>query len=148
VAKAFAVRALLEEFSAPSVAFSLERGQDEAVGKSKLGGIPDLPQDFRWQTRDGEATDFLLQINLAQASALDQTGSLPKSGLLSFFYDLKEQPWGFDPKQLHGFLVHYTPDGVTLGSTPMPRPEFALDECQVNFRAGWPWTSHASACMS
>jgi uncharacterized protein YwqG len=130
------ISSLLGEFSAPSVAFSLERGQETAVGESKLGGMPDLPQDFRWPTTDGQAIDFLLQINLAQASALDQTRSLPKSGWLSFFYDLKEQPWGFDPKQLQGFRVCYTPRGVPLRSTPMPRKESALDECRINFRPG------------
>ncbi len=67
---------------------------------------------------------------------LDHTAQLPKSGLLSFFYDLKEQPWGFDPKQLNGFRVHYTPAGVALEPTTMPRHEFELNECQINFQAG------------
>lgn len=92
------ISSLLEEFSVPSVAFSLERGQDTQIGESKLGGIPDLPLDFQWPTYDRSPIDFLLQVNVTQASALDETGLLPKSGLLSFFYDLKEQPWGFDPQ--------------------------------------------------
>jgi uncharacterized protein YwqG len=100
------VAKLLEEFSAPSIAFSLHQGNG-AVGASKLGGVPDLPRNFQIPA-GSTAFDFLLQVNLSEASPLDQTPSLPKSGLLSFFYDLKEQPWGFDPKHLSGFHVHFT----------------------------------------
>ena len=102
------IASVLEEFSAPSVAFSLEPKSEIQVGQSKLGGAPDLPKEF--ELKSGPATiDFLLQINLAEASPFDQTESLPKSGLLSFFYDLKEQPWGYDPKQLNGFRIALPP---------------------------------------
>jgi uncharacterized protein YwqG len=80
--------------------------------------------------------DFLLQINLAEAYAFNQTASLPKSGLLSFFYDLKEQPWGYDPKKLGGFRVQYTPGGVPIVPTAMSPPDFALGEHRITFRTG------------
>lgn len=128
------IECLLEEYSAPSVAFSLNPGK-AGVGGSKLGGAPDLPGDFRFPPGSGPL-DFLLQINLAEASALDQTESLPKSGLLSFFYDLKEQHWGFDPKHLNGFLVCFTPSDVPLVPTAMARPKFVLDERRTSLRAG------------
>src|SRR5262245_11586982 len=126
---------LLEEFSAPSIAFSLESGNAGGVGDSKLGGAPDLPRDFQVPAGDAPI-DFLLQINLDEVSAVHHTGSLPKTGLLAFFYDLKEQPWGFDPKHLNGFRVYYTPASVPLLRTPLPRPEFVLNECRISFRAG------------
>ena len=129
------IASLLEEFSAPSVAFSLKSESAAQVGDSKLGGSPDLPKDFNLLSSHAPI-DFLLQINLAEASPLDQTGSLPKSGLLSFFYDLKEQPWGYDPKRLDGFLVHYAPADVPLVRTPMSRPDFVLEERRIALRPG------------
>lgn len=129
------IASLLEEFSAPSVTFSLKTESVAGEGGSKLGGAPDLPKDFGLPSSHAEI-DFLLQINLAEASPLDHSGSLPKSGLLSFFYDLKEQPWGYDPKRLNGFLVHYTPADVPLVRTPMPRTDFVLEECRIALRTG------------
>jgi len=126
---------VLEEFSAPSVAFSLEPERAAGVGDSKFGGAPDLPKDFEIQSGPAPI-DFLLQINLAEVFRLDQTESLPKAGLLSFFYDLKEQPWGYDPKHLNGFRVHYTPADVPLVRTPMTRPELVVEERRITFREG------------
>ena len=94
------IASLLEEFSAPAISFSLEPRKAAGVGESKLGGAPDLPMDFQFPI-GAAPIDFLLQINLEEVSPLDKTDSLPRSGLLSFFYDLAEQPWGFDPKQLN-----------------------------------------------
>lgn len=126
---------LLEEFAAPSVAFSLELGKATRIGASKLGGTPDLPRDFQMPPAE-TPLDFLLQIDLTDVSRLDQSALLPKAGLLSFFYDLQKQPWGFDPKDLDGFRIHYTPPGVPLVTTAMARSKFVLNECRVNFRAG------------
>jgi uncharacterized protein YwqG len=130
------VARLLEEFSAPSVAFSLDPGKAPAIGESRLGGSPDLAPNFQWPTNKGDPIDFLLQINLARAAPLDQTGSLPPSGLLSFFYDLEKQPWGFDPEDMLGFRVCFTPSGVSLHSMPVPRRSFALEQCFIYFRSG------------
>jgi len=126
---------MLEEFSAPSVAFALEPERAVGIGDSKFGGAPDLPKDFEIQS--GPASiDFLLQIDLAKVSQLDKTESLPKMGLLSFFYDLKEQPWGYDPKCLSGFRVFYIPAGVPVVRTAVSRPECALGERRITFRDG------------
>lgn len=129
------IASVLQEFSAPSIAFALEPESATGVGESKFGGAPDLPKDFEVQSGPGPV-DFLLQIDLAEVSALDQTELLPKSGLLSFFYDLKEQPWGFDPKCLNGFRVHHIPAGVPLMRTPMRRPECVLGERRITFQKG------------
>jgi uncharacterized protein YwqG len=87
------------------------------TGASKLGGVPDLPPDFRWPARreirrDIAAADpyskeipdteqpmaFICQIALAQLSDPERLDiPLPRSGLLSFFYDVVDGPWGFDP---------------------------------------------------
>lgn len=41
---------------------------------------------------------FLAQFNCAEIALLDRESLLPGTGLLSFFYELDSQCWGFDPK--------------------------------------------------
>jgi uncharacterized protein YwqG len=127
---------LLQEFSMPSVRFFLDPQQETAPGASKLGGTADLPRDFEWPHWNDTPLDFLLQINLAEAAVHDSSRHLPASGLLSFFYDLKEQPWGFDPKQLEGFRVCYTPVGNSLQPMPVPRKKFLLEQSAIHFEHG------------
>lgn len=79
-----------------------------AVGASKFGGRPDVPADFVWpvfetDTREDDQVKerplaFLAQFDCAQLAPLDPEGLLPKEGLLSFFYELESQRWGYDPK--------------------------------------------------
>ncbi|NNJ25646.1 hypothetical protein LzC2_17190 [Planctomycetes bacterium LzC2] len=141
---------LFEAAALPAVAFDLSpvgEGTPPDLGASKLGGTPDLPAGFEWPINtdpDGKnrPLDFLLQIDLAAvrpaAEAAGVAESLPSDGLLSFFYDLAEQPWGYDPAALNGFHVAYTPAGVPL--TPTFRPPCEDDEdqslilCRLTFR--------------
>lgn len=79
-----------------------------AVGASKFGGRPDVPADFIWpvfetDTREDDQVKerplaFLAQFDCAQLAPLDPEGLLPKEGVLSFFYELESQRWGYDPK--------------------------------------------------
>jgi hypothetical protein len=64
-----------------------------AIGRSKLGGHPDVPADFVWPTatRTGNGKSltaplaFLAQIRLADVARHDRDHLLPASGLLLFF---------------------------------------------------------------
>jgi uncharacterized protein YwqG len=47
---------------------------------------------------------------------------LPTSGLLTFFYDLENQPWGYDPQELDGHRVMLLDDNG-LVSTSLPARE-------------------------
>ena len=49
--------------------------------------------------------EFLLQIDLAELQRVAPSADLPQAGLLTFFYDVVGQPWGFDPAHLDGFRV-------------------------------------------
>lgn len=79
-----------------------------AVGASKFGGQPDVPADFVWpvfETKTAEDDQvrerplaFLAQFDCAQLAPLDPEGLLPQEGVLSFFYELDSQRWGYDPK--------------------------------------------------
>lgn len=64
------------------------RADELEVGTSKLGGYPDLPEDFYWPKQDGEYLQFIGQINLSQLEgAWKQDLLLPDTGYLYFFYD-------------------------------------------------------------
>lgn len=108
------------------------------VGASKLGGLPDVPAGFVWpRFESGNAylekrarpLSFMAQFALAEVSAFDRDGLLPREGLLSFFYDCDTQPWGFDPKDKGCARVFYFPPG-----TPLVRaapPEDLDDDFQI-----------------
>lgn len=63
---------------------------DGRHGTTRFGGIPDVPQDFRWPSlvwKNGETSPllFVAQIRLAEVATYDQNTLLPPSGMLSFF---------------------------------------------------------------
>jgi len=57
------------------------------IAASKVGGLPDLPRDLAWPASNGHPQAFVAQINLADAAGYGAVRALPRSGLLSFFYD-------------------------------------------------------------
>ena len=129
--------AVCDRFVVPCVSFSLEPVQGVIpVGTSNLGGAADLPAGFAWPANKSRPLDYLLQVDLAEASRHDSSGLLPRSGLLSFFYDLQEQPWGYDPKDLEGFCVVHTPPNTSLQHRTGPHPDYALQEFRLSFSAG------------
>jgi uncharacterized protein YwqG len=81
------------------------------VGASKLGGRPDLPPDLAWPERDGKPLGFLVQFNLAEIAPYDAEKVLPPSGMLYFFYDFLNQPWGLDPTDRGGWQVVFQAAG-------------------------------------
>ena len=62
---------------------------------------------------DDRPLSFMAQVNLADTSGLTN-GVLPATGLLSFFYDAVNQPWGFDPADSGGRAVRYWPANAAL----------------------------------
>ena len=66
------------------------------AGESKLFGNPDVWDGFIWPcvSENGAEYDlsFMCQISCEQASAFDESGMLPKTGMLYFFYDLDTMP--------------------------------------------------------
>jgi uncharacterized protein YwqG len=97
-----------------------------SIGDSKIGGNPDLPVDYPWPKWREKPMGFIGQFNLSSASASDLQGLLPKQGLLSFFYDLYEMPWGYDPKKLGYSRVEYFPSGTHFAQREVPDSEIRL----------------------
>lgn len=80
-----------------------------ALESSSFGGQPLMQSGEPWPRYQGRPLKFLAQINLGEAGALLPEG-LPKHGLLSFFYDQEEQPWGDDPSELGAGRILYSSD--------------------------------------
>jgi hypothetical protein len=62
---------------------------------------------------------FLGQINLAE---LPPVTPLPRSGLLSFFVDAAEAPWGDEENDRCGFRIFFTPANRFNALRPRPMP--------------------------
>jgi len=88
---------------------------------SGLGGVPDLPPDVAWPERDGKPLHFLGQINLAELPASDVR--IPRKGLLAFFFDVSEQPWGMDDEDGGSHKILFTADAEA--TVPMTAPPAA-----------------------
>lgn len=107
-----------------------EVDEEANICASKIGGRPAVPKDFEWPVYKGMGYDdvekerplaFLAQINLAEASKYDEEGVLPKTGILSFFYELMSMTWGFDPKDKGSARVYYFPNIEELELMDLPK---------------------------
>lgn len=125
---------VLSRYELPAVGFSLSTSPTPvSSGVSRFGGEPDFPVDGEWPSNRGRPLDFLLQVNLSEVSPFDGSALLPSSGLLSFFYDLQEQPWGFDPNDLGGFRVVFSPPTTRLAPREVPNAEYRWPEMGISF---------------
>ena len=95
-------------------------GAAPAPYTTRLGGLPETPAGFAWPRWKNRPLGFLAQIRCEEVAAADVSGLLPRTGMLYFFYDLVDQPWGFDPTERGFAAVVYAEGGPTLASTPMP----------------------------
>jgi uncharacterized protein YwqG len=106
---------------------------DLPLGASKIGGDPDLPAGYPWPAWKDQPQGFLAQFDLSAASACDLQGLLPRDGLLSFFYDLVDTPWGYDPAQQGYSHIAYFPAGTPLSRRESPDKEILLPCSPVIF---------------
>ncbi|CAN5217313.1 hypothetical protein BH09MYX1_BH09MYX1_09460 [soil metagenome] len=119
---------------------------DIPLGQSRFGGLPDLPEAVVWPRWDGyvdlaepelsrEAAtlSFVAQIDLATLD--DPTGLLPEAGLLSFFFDIVQMPWGYRSGHRGGGRVFYTEPSTPLVRRAAPvdlDPDAVLGSCMVS----------------
>jgi uncharacterized protein YwqG len=132
----------LRRHALPAIAFSLD---DERTTRSGFGGAPLAPADFEWPIYTPpprkyppavlkklgisapadpvpKPLDFLLQIDLADLRPFGAAAGIPARGLISFFYDTENQPWGFDPVHQGGFRVAMFDDEHLVALDPPHHP--------------------------
>ena len=91
----------------------------ERVGGHRLGGRPDLAPDVVWPMCGRLPLAFVGQVALAEVPVLPGS-MLPSDGLLSFFYDAVEQPWGDSPDDQGAWRLLWQPPGVALETRAFP----------------------------
>ena len=114
----------LQEAAAPCV-----RLVGAGMGRSRIGGLPDLADQFPWPMRNGRAMAFLAQIDLAELRAAQGPDWLPDRGLLFVFYDDEEGTWGFSPDDRGSWAVIHDPAAMAQAaerapSEPKPTAQF------------------------
>ncbi|HYL99351.1 MAG TPA: YwqG family protein [Blastocatellia bacterium] len=98
-----------------SVRASSAQGNELDLCESKIGGLPDLPDEQIWPAIDRRPLSFIAQINLSQLPKFAERGLLPSYGILSFFYDAVNQPWGLIAQDRGKWKVLYfdTSSGIS-----------------------------------
>lgn len=91
------------------------------VGRSRLGGQPDLPAGAQWPVWQDGPLAFIGQLALGDLKLMDPTGFFPTDGLLSFFFDPALTDPGTDPAHSGAVRVlHTPPQGPALAPRPTP----------------------------
>ena len=135
-------------------------GETLPAGSSKFGGRPDVPAGFVWPVFETKTLDddtvkprplaFLAQFDCARLAGLDPEGLLPRTGLLSFFYELGSQRWGYDPKDAGCARVFWF-DGEPLAPAEFPRDleeDFRLPELAAELLGGTDAPDFQDACLA
>jgi hypothetical protein len=102
-----------------------------ALGATRFGGLPDLPEGAVWPAAPGgERLRFLAQLDLADVARRGGASALPVEGLLSIFAgDLEGAPET-------GAVAMLTPAGTPLVRMTAPDGHEALKSVAVQFEAG------------
>ena len=127
----------------PSIRMKTERAKDEsiAVGESRIGGLPELPDGAAWPYWKGAPLAFLAQIRLADLVDSGEKTALPSTGQLLFFYDPHQSAGGFDPADAgSGKALYFNATRHLKRLTPPPTlPKGGrFESCRVQF--GFQWT--------
>lgn len=93
--------------------------KSDTESKSRLGGRPLVEsKHFSWPESNGNPMAFLAQIDLSEISVQVPYEWLNKKGLVLFFYDVLEMPWGFDPKDRGKWKVIFQENPGILADLP------------------------------
>ncbi len=107
------------------------------VGLSKLGGNPDVPEDFEWPFWDNRPLSFLLQVNLEDFIKFEKNPFTAESGMLYFFYDPLQEDWGAEFGKNEGAwrVIYIKEDKSNLIrlSNPSKIREYTFPTCLVSF---------------
>ncbi len=117
---------------APSVRLIPDPSQATDLGRSRIGGLPDLPAGFGWPVYEklpdplpnwapatwrqllGQPLAFLLQVNLTEIRPFDLDRRLPESGMLYFFYLNVVERFHLSPRPDEITFVLFTPEAQVL----------------------------------
>lgn len=111
--------AMMRVQATPSVAL---RASDDAVD-ARIGGAPDLAADIAWPRTADRPLAFIIQLDCATLRRAGAPDWLPDNGMLFFFYDLVDAPWGFDPADRGSWTIVHDPRGAATSPRDPPQAE-------------------------
>lgn len=91
-------------------------------GRSHFGGNPGLPDGVAWPEHEGRRLEFLARISLPEIQQTLAMDWLPREGALLFFYDMEEQPWGYEASDRGSWAVLQVPDADAEPEPGSPVP--------------------------
>lgn len=105
------------------------------IGKAKIGGWPDLPDDIDWPVWQNKPLSFIAQLNLCDLPNYDFLNILPSDGVLSFFYSAGQETWGFDPKDKGSWqVIHFEDKGLQRRVYPVNFPnDGKYESCAIEY---------------
>jgi uncharacterized protein YwqG len=111
---------------------------DSALQRTRLGGSPFMPRDARWPRSDRGPLSFVGQLDFGELFEVHRgQAELPDAGILSFYYDVEEQPWGYDPGHAAGFALLYEPERARAIEVEPPDGAIPFDVEPLSATFGW-----------
>lgn len=116
--------------------FIYQKKKSLSIGKSKLGGYPDLPSDFEWPYWKNKPLDYVLQLNLKEITNLKGCRFVKKEGMIYLFYHFKSKFQDHKSKDKGRWGVFYHPsinDLVRVKDLPYKLPHSPLSDVYPMF---------------
>ncbi|MDR3574454.1 MAG: YwqG family protein [Anaerolineaceae bacterium] len=133
------IAADIEKIQQPSVRLVSQAAGSQPLktASSRLGGLPDLPQEISWPLLNGTPQSFIAQIRLEEIKPYISNVNFPANGLLYFFYDAHQETYGEKPADRGGWQVIYyagDPSRLVQRSAPPGLPAEAIFKaCRLSF---------------
>jgi uncharacterized protein YwqG len=121
----------LEKLARPTVYLEGEPCDPRTITREHSflgGGVAFLRPGEEWPAADGRPLDPLARIRLSAAAVQDRSGLLPRSGVLTFWYDVEEQPWGLYPEDARYVRVTFARDDEAVERRERPGFEAGAGE--------------------
>ena len=109
-------------------AIALGPADRDATARTRFGGAPLLAPGVDWPRSDRGPLSFLGQIDFRELRGFGGDGLvLPRDGVLAVFYDVEEQPWGYDPSHASGWALSYARDSASAIDVETPHGAIPFD---------------------
>lgn len=137
-----------------SIRLSFQKGAADQ-GLSHFGGVPDVPEGFEWPCFNTDSIDepsgdvrlrplaFLAQFDCEELAKYDRENLLPHTGVLSFFYSIESNRWGFDPEDFGCSRVYWFGNAEELRPAQLPEGlseayRFPSLKIEMTAKNSWP----------
>ncbi|QMV40072.1 YwqG family protein [Cohnella cholangitidis] len=132
---------VLKPYFEPGVFLTPELVDEDtiSIGRSKIGGKPDVPSCFTWPYWRDTPMSFIAQINLNELPMTSINPNYPGEGLLYFFYVYDSDIWyedDFEYDQYSNGRVFYVSNISILERANPPeelRDDQVFQSCNVSF---------------